>query len=167
MRWIKIILFAAGLTTLSCLASAQDNPTEGPLTAKLAVASVVIDPATNKEVLKPAGTAAPGDTLQYTSSYSNVSGQPLSGLIVNGQIPPNTTFLPSGLSISQDATLEVLIDGESWQELPAYKTVTREDGTTERVKATEADYKQIRWQLAGPLEAGESLVTTYRVQVNN
>lgn len=170
MRSIRSTLLAAGFAVLAGSAIAQDAapaaPAAAPLTAQLAVAAVTIDKATSKEVLAPAGAAVPGDVLQYSSSYKNVSDQPLGGLVVNGQIPANTAFTAAGLSVSQQATFQVLVEGEDWQGLPAYKTVKHDDGTTERVEATDADYTQIRWQLSGPLPAGATLLTVYRVRVN-
>ncbi|WP_457813422.1 hypothetical protein [Sinorhizobium meliloti] len=49
--------------------------------------------------------------------------------------------------------------------MPAYKTVTLEDGTKSRVEAEASDYRQIRWRVSEALPPGATLVTTYRVQV--
>lgn len=161
-HWIKAAL-AVGLAFLPGIAAAQEST--GPLSASLAVERVEIDQETNKEVMKPADTASPGDLLQYTARYTNVSEEPLSGLVVNGPVPANTVFLKEGLAISQEASLEVLIAGEPWQGVPAFKTVTLEDGTKKRVPAEPADYREIRWRLADPLAPKATLVAIYRVRV--
>jgi len=164
--WIKAALFAAGLAFSAGMAFAQDAaPSEGPLAAKLTVERVVFDEESKKETLVAAETAAPGDLLQYKGTYTNISEVPLAGLVVKGPIPSNTVFSEGGLSVSAKATLEVLIEGEPWQTLPAYKTVKQPDGKEERVVASPSDYKELRWKIWEALEPKETLVTIYRVKV--
>nr|WP_274868110.1 hypothetical protein [Sinorhizobium meliloti] len=157
-------IFAAGLMLLSWSAAAQDQKPASPLSANLGVQSVEIGEG-GKETFSPAEAAAPGDLLQYTGRYENVAKEPLSGLVIIGPIPSNTSFVDAGRAVSLKAAFEVLIDGESWQGVPAYKTVTLEDGTKSRVEAEASDYRQIRWRVSEALPPGATLVTTYRVQV--
>jgi len=165
--WIRAALVAAGAILSAGTAFAQDaSPSEGPLSAKLVVQRVVLDEESKKETLVTAESASPGDVLQYTGTYKNVSDQPLAGLVVRGPIPSNTVFSEGGLSISAKASLEVLIEGEPWQALPAYKTVRQLDGTEERVPAKPTDYKEVRWKVSEALDPQESLVTVYRVRVS-
>ncbi|MDW9416833.1 hypothetical protein GOB15_20800 [Sinorhizobium meliloti] len=157
-------IFAAGLMLLSWSAAAQEQKPASPLSASLGVQSVEIGEG-GKETFSPAEAAAPGDLLQYTGRYDNVAKEPLSGLVINGPIPSNTSFVDAGRAVSLKAAFEVLIDGESWQGVPAYMTVTLEDGTKSRVEAEASDYRQIRWRVSEALAPGATLVTTYRVQV--
>jgi uncharacterized repeat protein (TIGR01451 family) len=161
-HWIISSLLAAGLSLASWNVLAQEQA--APLSASLAAQSVETG-EDGKETFSSADAAAPGDLLQYTGRYSNVSKEPLSGLIINGPIPANTSFIDAGLAVSQKAAFEVLIEGESWQSVPAYKTVVLADGTKSRVVAEASDYRQIRWRLAEALAPGATLVTVYRVQV--
>lgn len=164
-HWTKALMLAAVLGLASWTASAQEA-SESPLMTNLAVEKVEIDEESEEEVLTPAPTASPGDLLQYTGRYTNVSDAPLNGLVVNGSIPVNTVFSEEGTSASVAAVFEVLVSGEDdWQSLPAFKTVTSEDGTETRVPAEPADFREIRWRLAGPLEPEETVVTVYRVHV--
>lgn len=163
--WFVSACFAVALALAPWGASAQDQKPAGPLSASLAVQSVEVEEG-GKETLSSAEAAAPGDLLQYTGRYSNVSPEPLPGLVINGPIPANTSFVKAGLAVSHKAAFEVLIDGEPWQGLPAYKTVSLPDGTQNRVEAEASDYRQVRWRLADALAPGATLVTVYRVQVN-
>ncbi|PST27363.1 hypothetical protein C7U60_02435 [Mesorhizobium plurifarium] len=157
-------LAAAWVAFASSFAAAQEQKPASPLAASLSVQSVAVDEG-GKESFSPAKSAAPGDLLQYTGRYGNMSKEPLSGLVINGPIPANTFFVDAGRAVSHKAAFEVLIEGEPWQVLPAYKTDILEDGTKSRVEAQASDYRQIRWRLSEALAPGATLVTTYRVRV--
>jgi len=163
-HWIRSAFLTASLAFWISGAAAQDDP-EGPLVAELSVERVEVDEESKEETLIAAEAASPGDLLQYTGRYTNTSEEPLAGLVINGPIPANTIFEEGGLSVSQEADLEVLIEGEAWQGLPASKTVTMQDGSKKRVPATPADYRQIRWRLTDVLAPEATLVTVYRVRV--
>jgi hypothetical protein len=60
----------------------------------------------------------------------------------------------------------VLVEGEPWQSLPAFKMITMQDGSKMRVPATADDYRQIRWRLNEALVPEATLVTVYRVRVS-
>lgn len=171
MRWIAPGIIAVAMVLLPLAAQAQDQDQAqtqtGPLEATLMVEAVTVDQESGEETLVQAASAGPGTVLQYTGLYSNVSDDPLTGIIVRGPVPENTTFIPENLSASEPSEFEVLVEGEPWQTLPAYKTVTKEDGTTERVEALPSDYMEIRWRLTEPLEPDVTLTTIYRVRIDS
>jgi uncharacterized repeat protein (TIGR01451 family) len=164
-HWIKSTFLVVGLAFWVSGAVAQDEP-EGPLVAALAVERIDIDGETQEEALVAADVASPGDLLQYTGRYTNISEEALTGLVINGPIPTNTVFEEDGLSVSQKADFEVLVEGEPWQSLPAFKMITMQDGSKMRVPATADDYRQIRWRLNEALVPEATLVTVYRVRVS-
>lgn len=119
------------------------------------------------ETLLTAETASPGDIIQYSAVYENVSEAPLAGLIMNGPVPSGTTFVSASQQIDTEAVFEVLISDEPWQELPAFKTIVDANGKEQRVEAVPSDYRQLRWRLDDSI-APEGVVTSiYRVRVNN
>jgi len=147
-----------------------EDASEPPLTATLAVAQVVLVENVEGELIEtfePATTALPGDTLQYTAVYENVSETAIGGLVVNGPIPSSTSYLAGSENITVDAVFEVLIEEEEWQALPALKTIILEDGTEQQVEASPNDYIQLRWRLDNPIEPEDSITAVYRVRVAN
>lgn len=157
------LIFAAGLIGSADPAHAQEG--DNPLAAKLTVTKVV-NAGTEDEAAVDAKTAGPGDILEYNGSYSNVSEEPLEGIMIEGPIPDGTGYVPDATEASLAATFQVLVEGEDWQELPAYKTIVLEDGTEERVEAGPSDYVQIRWALEEPLAPSTTFTTQYRVRVS-
>ncbi|WP_011580857.1 MULTISPECIES: hypothetical protein [Chelativorans] len=164
-HWIRAFFIAAGFAIAPFSAVAQEA-SQSPIEAKLVVQRVEFDAETKKEMLISAKTASPGDVLQYTGTYTNLSDTPLAGLVINGPIPDNTIFTTDALKVLDDATFEVLVPGEPWQTLPARKTIKKPDGTEVRVPAGPEDYKEIRWKLSDPLAPEETLTTVYRVKVS-
>jgi uncharacterized repeat protein (TIGR01451 family) len=149
-------------------APAEEAP--APLTATLSaqIVEFVTDADGNLvERLTDGTVAVPGDIIQYTAVYENISEAPLIGLIVNGPVPASTGYLGGSESINVDATFEVLIEGEEWQGLPAFKTVVDETGEAQRVEATPADYLQVRWRLDGALDPETAVTAIYRVAVDS
>lgn len=175
---ISILSLVLAFLPWSLMAQEGDAPAEAieteqaedaPLTAVLSanLVELVADEDGNMvETLVIADTAVPGDIIQYTGTYENTSQEPLIGLIINGPIPSGTRYLGGSQSASVDAVFEVLIEGEDWQELPAYRTITDENGEEQQIEATAADFLQLRWRLGEPLEPDTSAISVYRVTVN-
>lgn len=165
-----LITPAASWSQESQTAEQPAETSESPLTAVLEAVRVDLVQAadgTMVEKLVPADTVLPGNILEYTGSYTNISASSLIGLIVNGPIPASTNYVEGTQSVSIGAVFEVLIEGEDWQEIPAYKTVTDENGQPQKVEASASDYAQLRWRLTEPLDPEGVAKTTYRVIVDN
>lgn len=189
--FLAMLLFSAGLMVLPLQASAQDTAApdapvateqapaeteqspaavESPVEAMLEAFLVQVtqkDDGARVETLVPAATAVPGDIIEYQATYTNVSANALIGLVSNGPIPTSTTYVDASATITQEAVFEVLIKDEDWQALPAFKSVTDENGKVVRVEASAADYTELRWRISGTLEPEQKLVARYRVKVNN
>ena len=119
------------------------------------------------EVFAPAETIKPGGVIEYRIVYENLTDAPLNNFVVNGAIPESTAFISESNRSSVGAVFEVEVSDLGWSTAPAYRTVVSDGGveTLERIPARE--YTAIRWQLAEPLGAGESVQSIYRVQVDN
>ncbi|MBI1385768.1 MAG: DUF11 domain-containing protein [Rhizobiales bacterium] len=141
--------------------SVADSPVESSLEAFLVEVS-----SEGTEQFGPARNVDPGDVIEYRIAHHNTSAGSLSGFIVAGPIPAGTTFVAGSATGAPGDVFEVLVDGEDWQALPAFKTVRNEDGTERRVEALPEDYRSIRWRLAEPLAEGASTANAYRVQVS-
>lgn len=174
---VTLGLLMSPMTLLAQEAETAPPPEEGvveaaesPITAVLSAYRIEMttDADGNRvESRVEAATASPGDILEYTATYTNVSEAPMVGLIVNGPVPSGTEYLEESQMVTVAAVFEVLIEGEEWQELPAYKTVTDEAGVETRVEADASDYQQLRWRLEEGLEPDTAVETIYRVQVNS
>jgi uncharacterized repeat protein (TIGR01451 family) len=95
-----------------------------------------------------ATTALPGAVITYTITYSNVSAEPLTSVVIRDATPPFTTYVaascgapPPGLTCTA----------------PSAPT------TAPAVGATGA----IQWNFGGSLAPGASSTVTFQVQVNN
>lgn len=180
---LATFLLFAGVLATSPLVSAQESlssepapteessvaETESPVQAILEAFLVQVtkkDDGSTVETLVVATTAAPGDVIEYKATYTNVSENALTGLVANGPIPASTTYVDKSANITEGAVFEVLIPDEEWQELPAYKSVTDENGKVVRVEATSADYTALRWRISGALDPEKQIVAKYRVKVN-
>lgn len=143
-------------------AVAQDDTVRSALEAY-----VVTTAEDGSEIFTPAETIKPGGVIEYRIVYENLTGDSLNNFVVNGAIPESTAFISDSNRSSVDAAFEVEVDDLGWSTAPAFRTVVSDGGveTLERVPAR--DYTAIRWQLAGPLGAGESVQSTYRVRVDN
>ena len=136
-----------------------------PQLASRMTAYVVAKQADGKEVLAPAKRVSPGEVIEYRVRHKNQSREPVRGLIVQGPIPRGTVYVANSATSRAKAVFEVLVPGEAWQRLPAYKTIVDKDGKKRRVRAHASDYRAIRWRMAEPLGAGATIENHYRVRV--
>jgi len=137
----------------------------GPAVSSKMVAFVVTRDDEGAEKFRPAQRVNPGAVIEYRISHRNRSGDGLKGLVVQGPIPRGTAYISQTARTDAKARFEVLIAGEQWQGLPAYKTVTMDDGAKKRIRATAADYRAIRWRLQKVIADGQATHNAYRVRV--
>ena len=165
LRYIVNTKLAAALwLTAAFPAVAQEAPEEPPVTSAL-TAMVVERAASGEERFRPATDVIPGDIIEYRIAYRNQSGAALSKFIVEGPIPADAIYVAGSAASANEASLEVLIDGEDWQREPAYKTRTSLEGVQQRVPASPSDYRAIRWVLTNPLADQAAVAGVYRIQV--
>lgn len=157
----NMITLAACALFLSGVAAASNGPVSSSLTAY----AVTKDEEGN-EAFTQADSVKPGQLIEYRIIYKNESAEPLSSFVINGDVPEATQFVAASANSSVAATFEVEVFDLGWVTPPAFREVTRADGTVERVAVPASDYSAVRWKLADPLAAGVEVETTYRVQVD-
>lgn len=141
------------------------NASPAPLTNTME-AFLVQQNQQGKEVLVRTNTAAPGDMLEYHLTYSNVSQQDLSGLVVTGPVPANTQYVGKSASRGQGANFVVSIDGgQTFEGEPVKRVVTDAQGRKKTVVIGPEKYTHVRWNLASALKSGMQNTYFYRVAV--
>ncbi len=139
---------------------------DGPLESRLSAFRVVSD-SNGQAALEQAEAAAPGDLIEYHLNYANRSTDALGGLIINGPIPPGTTYVGESARADIDHVLEVSIDdGNSWSTEPLMRQVRNADGSVSEVEVPASEYTQIRWRLNNALQPHQDLALRYRVSVS-
>lgn len=139
--------------------SALANPVE---TAAVTVAlqqSKVVKAIDGKEQLLDAASVKPGDVLEYTVTYTNKTGKPVSGLVADLPIPEGLEYLPRSARPGAALVKAAVKDGEFATE-PLMRKVR--DGKAEPVPYS--DYRALRWTL-GQLPAGGVASVSARAKV--
>ncbi|MCW4149541.1 hypothetical protein OM427_08370 [Halomonas sp. 18H] len=150
-----------GACLLANAASAQESPLESTLKSYLVVKEA------GEERMMPAEEAGPGDIIEYRLMYTNVSDRTLSGLVINGPIPSNTSYLADTNSASVNAKFTVSAgQGDDFQSEPYTRTVTDEDGDQREEVVPPEDYAQLRWEPVDSIAPDQTQTYVYRVQVD-
>ena len=139
--------------------SALANPVE---TAAVTVAlqqSKVVKAIDGKEQLLDAASVKPGDVLEYTVTYTNKTGKPVSGLVADLPIPEGLEYLPRSARPGAALVKAAVKDGEFAAEPLMRKA---RDGKAEPVPYS--DYRALRWTL-GQLPAGGVASVSARAKV--
>lgn len=135
------------------------------VTSELAVFSVETSDE-GSEVLSPADSIDPGETLQYVVTYKNNTNNALGGFVVTGPVPVETSFDPASSYISQAAEFQARTGDVDWAQPPLFRMVTNELGERVREEVPASDYAEVRWVLSEALPPQSTLVAQYRTTVN-
>jgi uncharacterized repeat protein (TIGR01451 family) len=147
---------------LGGVAMANAKQAESPLQSTMAASVISLD-KNGKEVAKPAQEVEPGQTVEYTLTYKNISDQSLKGIAVTGPIPAATAYVADTAAAGVAADFKVSIDGgKTFESEPVKRVVTDEQGKQVTKIIPPSEYTQVRWVLKNPLEAGEAQTFTYR-----
>jgi uncharacterized repeat protein (TIGR01451 family) len=155
-KWIVAAVSATlGAACVFAAHAQQSSPIETRLEARR-----VVQQADGKEGFAGAEAAKPGDVIEYTASYRNVSQQPVRNLEATLPIPANTELVeasptPAGANAS--------VDARSFEPMPLKRKVRR--GASEVDEAVPLrDYRSLRWY-PGELPPGRTLTFKARVRV--
>ena len=153
------LLACAVLSGFLTEASAQARQA---LQGRLDQARVVLDNS-GRETLVRADSVRPGDVLEYTVAYKNVSPAAVGNVAL-------TLPIPVGLSYQSHAKLpapsQASVDGNSFQDMPLKRVVRQADGKLASQLVPMNEYRALRWQI-GQLEAGKEVSVIARAQVQN
>lgn len=152
---LSLCFFAASLG-LGQAALAQSPAVTSSLTAQK------VEMVAGKTVLQPAAKGGPGDVIEYSGTYRNVSTAGVSTLQATVPVPPGTTFIADS---ALPAQAQASTDSIRFAPMPLMRTVKQPDGK-ERMEAVPlADYRAVRWEI-GSLAAGGSTVVSLRVRID-
>ena len=136
------------------IAKTQSQPS--PLQNSMAAYIVGMDSAGN-EFLQEASQVAPGQTIEYALTYSNVGDSALKDIVVTSPIPASTAYIGQSAFTPANATLQVSIDGGStFESEPVVRIVTDANGKEVEQIIPPHKYTHVRWQMKQPLNAGET-----------
>jgi len=109
--------------------------------------------------------AKPGESIRYTITASNMSGEVAKKFVSAGRIPNGTQYEPGSSSIAAPGHIEFSLDnGKTWSEKPMAR-VKQPDGSMAMKAADPASYTNIRWISGKDLAAHASTSYTYVVLV--
>lgn len=134
-RLVAMFAFAAMVAT--GLAGANDD-----LAATLTARKVAV--VDGKESKTPAGTAKPGDVIEYQASYRNQSAKELRNVQPTLPIPEGSQFITDAL---KPAPVAASINGRDFDTFPLKRTITLPDGTKHVVDVPLAEYRALRWTI--------------------
>jgi uncharacterized repeat protein (TIGR01451 family) len=118
-------------------------------------------------LLRPAPRVQPGDVVRYTISGNNQTEQPISGLVLTDDIPPNAVYIMNSAAVEGGgkAIVTYSIDsGRTYNANPTI-TVTLPDGKQEVRPAPANLYTHVRWTFQSPVAARSTLSGVYQVRV--
>lgn len=104
----------------------------------------------------------PGDTIVYTSTFTNQGNEAVSDIVVNNPVPANTEYL--GFSARGENT-EVVFSVDGGELFASTVELTLVDADGEVRNAQPADYTNIRWIYSGELAPGASSSVSFKVRI--
>ena len=152
---LSLCFFAASLV-LGQAALAQSPAVTSSLTAQK------VEMLEGKAVLKPATKGKPGDVIEYSGTYRNVSAAGVNKLQATVPVPPGTTFIADS---AQPTQAQASTDGTRFAPMPLMRTVKQPDGKERKEAVPLAEYRALRWEI-GTLAAGSSAVVSLRVRID-
>jgi uncharacterized repeat protein (TIGR01451 family) len=137
-------------------------------TVALKLAGVILEKdASGKVTMVPVDStpAKPGESIRYTITASNTSGEVAKKFVSSGRIPNGTQYEPGSSAIAAPGHIEFSLDnGKTWSAKPMIR-VRQPDGSMAMKAADPAAYTNIRWISGKDLAAHASTSYTYVVLV--
>jgi|SaaInlV_100m_DNA_5_1039725.scaffolds.fasta_scaffold21328_2 uncharacterized repeat protein (TIGR01451 family) len=159
IRTVSITLL---LATATGFAVAQE---QGPIVfSNIAQKEVVVIDENGEESIELASVeiVLPGDTVLYTSTFTNQGEEAVSNIVVDNPVPENTQYL--GFSARGESTEVVFsVDGGATFAGAAELTITGDNG--EQRTALPEEYTNIRWIYAPELAPGQSSSVSFKVRI--
>ena len=138
-------------------AAGRDNAS--PLSVSLTRKRISHDQG--REKVTTAESARPGDVLEETATYTNVSKRPLRVTEATLPVPPDTTFQVGSAS---PANVYASVDGTNYERVPLRAKYRRADGTVTESDIPVEEYRFLRW-LPGELGPGQSVSFSARFKI--
>ena len=107
-------------------------------------------------------TKVPGDTVIFTTIYTNTGKQPATAVVIDNPVPEHTTYVNQSAE-GVDTRIDFSVDNGKTYGAPDKLTIKDAAGNVR--KATEADYTNVRWTLIKPLAAGGKGSVSFKVKI--
>ena len=143
-------------------AVAQDQE---PVSSKLE-AFIVSETRNGNERFTKANRVTPGELIEYRISYRNNTSDPLGAFTVNGDVPSRTVYVAQSQQADLPAVFQAEVADLGWVDVPAFREITNQDGTIEKVQVSPDEYQNLRWRLAESLPPDREVNVTYRIRVD-
>lgn len=116
-------------------------------------------------LFRPAPQVKPGDVIRYTVSGNNRTEQPISGLVLTDDLPPNTVYVMGSAASVGGAAIAYSIDGGKTYTANPTIQVKLPDGRVETRPAPAERYTHVRWTFPSAVPAKGSVSGQYQVRV--
>jgi uncharacterized repeat protein (TIGR01451 family) len=156
MKPLLTLCFFAASLVLGQVVLAQSPAVTSNLSAQR------VEMVEGKAVLKPAPQSKPGEVIEYSGTYRNVSAAGVNKLQATVPVPPGTTLIADS---SQPAQAQASTDGTRFAPMPLMRTVKQPHAKERQEVVPLADYRALRWEI-GSLAAGSSAVVSLRVRID-
>ena len=124
---------------------------------------VVVDEQGNESAeLTGVDIVVPGDTIVYTSTFTNQGEQIVSGIAVDNPVPSNTVYINFSARGENTQVVYSIDNGAIFGNPPELIT-TGENG--EARTALPEEYTNIRWIYSGELAPGQSGSVSFKVRI--
>ncbi len=112
--------------------------------------------------LIPAVKVLPGEIVQYTNTFENISTKRANNIGVTNPIPSNTVYIPNTADSNGFDVVFSVDGGKHWGK-PATLKVKDKNGNMRPAKTS--DYTHIRWKYKTSLNPGEKKSVSYQVRL--
>jgi uncharacterized repeat protein (TIGR01451 family) len=104
----------------------------------------------------------PGDTVIFTTSYTNLGDKPATDIVINNPVPENMLYI-DGSAEGINTRIEFSVDNGG--AFAAANKLKIKNANGKEQLATAADYTQIRWIRNSALEKGATGTVSFRAKV--
>ncbi len=109
----------------------------------------------------PAKNVPPDSEVIYTTTFKNISGEPVNNVTITNPVPQNTLYIANS-AVGSNADITYALNGKNY-DIPENLEVKGAHGKGR--PAIASDYTYIRWVYKGELAPGESSAVSFRVKV--
>ena len=160
---VAITLTAILLSTLGTMTAAAQEGRHLDLQSTAEVEREITNDRGEKEtVLQPAQKVFPGETVVFSTIYTNIGQEPADDITVTNAVPEHMVYV-GGSAQGEGADVVFSVDGGLTYDSPGNLTVVGEDGRQRQ--ASPEEYTHIRWILKVPVNPGDTGSVSFKATV--
>lgn len=162
LYWYYLLLLLSVFATPAIaqkLTVAVANPVEATLSAARIVKGV-----DGKETVVPAEKIAPGDLIEYQTSYKNNTKATIRSLVAALPLPEGTTYVPGS---AKPANVQASLDGKIFAVMPLKRMVKTADNKIQEQLVPYSEYRALKWTIGELPVSATGLTVSARVRVDS